>query len=425
MKVLLGICIMATRSGAELFVRDLALGLNRRGHSVVVYAPIIGDMIEELREQSIACVDDLESLTVAPDIIIGNTQIETMLCLARFPGVPAISICHDRVAEHGRPPRFSRIGAYVAVDANCAERLTLEHGIAPTQISIIQNGVDLRRFRPRSPLPERPRSAAIFSNYATHGVETELVRRACAAEGVALEVVGMGAGNQATAPEEILHRYDLIFAKARCAIEAMAVGCAVVVLNESLGMAGMVTSANVADWRLWNFGRRLLVRNPIDEPRVRDAIRSYSSADAALVSTYIRNHASLDSTVEALEKLTLEMLEARVEPIPPERELQEFARYVHGFLLASGPTRIAHQAGMLQQAMEQARAREQAATERARREATHARAAEKALLIAREKLARSRKKVAAIRASYSWRATAPLRWLRKRVLLLREQRDEA
>src|SRR4030095_2813964 len=135
----------------------------------------------------------------------------------------------------------------------------------------------------------------------------------------------------------------------------MAVGCAVVVLNESLGMAGMVTSANVADWRLWNFGRRLLARNPIDEARVRKAIRSYSSADAALVSAYIRNHASLDSTVAALEKLSLDILQTRPEPIPPERELQEFARYVHGFLLASGSTRIAHQVGMLQQAVQQAR----------------------------------------------------------------------
>lgn len=421
MKVLLGICIMATRSGAELFVRDLALGLNRRGHSVVVYAPIIGDMVEELREQSIACVSDLESVTVPPDIIIGNTQIETVLCLAHFPGAPAISICHDRVHEHGRPPRFSRIGAYVAVDANCAERLTVEHGIPPTQIHIIQNGVDLRRFRPRLPLPERPRAAAIFSNYATHGVETELVRRACAAEGVALDVIGMGAGNQSTAPEEILHRYDLVFAKARCAMEAMAVGCAVIVLNESLGMAGMVTSAYVADWRLWNFGRRLLVRHPIDEARVRDAIQSYSSADAALVSSYIRTHASLEATIEALEKLALQVLQAEAEPIP-QRELQEFARYVHDFLLAPAATRVAHQVGMVQQ---EALRIEQEAEQAVQRQRKHAEEVEKALLIARQKLARSREKLAAVRATYSWRVTWPLRWLRRRVALPRERRDEA
>ena len=435
MKVLLGICLMANRSGAELFVRDLALGLNRRGHSVIVYAPIMGDMVDELRAQSITCVSSLDNVTTAPDIIIGNTQIETVLCLAQFPGVPAVSICHDRVAQHGTPPHFSRIGSYVAVDANCAERLTLEYGIAPAQVSIIQNGVDTRRFRPRSPLPERPRTAAIFSNYATHGETTESIKRACTAEGVTLEIVGMRSGNQAKRPEEILHRYDLVFAKARCAMEAMAVGCSVVVL-EAQGMAGMVTSANVAEWRLWNFGRRLLVRHVIDEARVRDAIGSYSAADAAAVSTYIRNHASLESTVEALERLAMQVLEGKVEPIPPERELREFARYVHDFLLAPDVTRSAYQAGILQQkATDDARQEVERASreaervsreaERVRQEEERARATRNALLDTREKLLRTRKKLDALRSSYTWRATAPLRWARRRAVALRARAREA
>ena len=421
MKVLLGMCFMATRTGAELFVRDVALGLNRRGHSVIIYAPIIGDMVDELRHQSIACVTSLQDLATAPDIIVGNTQIETALCLAQFPGVPAISICHDRVAEHGRPPRFTRVGAYVAVDANCAERLTLEHGIPEAQVSIIQNGVDLRRFRPRPPLPERPRVAAVFSNYATQGAATETVRRACAAEGIVLEVVGMAAGTQAKAPEEILHRYDLVFAKARCATEAMAVGCAVVALDESMGMAGLVTSANVADWRLWNFGRRLLARHSIDEGRVRGAIRSYSSADAALVSAHIRSHASLESTVEALEELAFRVMEASADAVPAARETLEFARYVQDFLLAPGPTRIAHQLSILQQEVEHARMREHAAAESAKRESEHAEGARKALLIAQEKLARARAKLASLKGTRSWRATAPFRWIRKRAAALRER----
>jgi hypothetical protein len=442
-RVLLGICVMTSRSGAELFVRDVALALNRRGHSVIVYAPIMGDMVDELRVQSITCVTDLGNVATAPDIIIGNTQIETVQCLAQFPGIPAISICHDRVAEHGAPPRFSRIGCYVAVDANCAERLTLEHGISPAQVSIIQNGVDLRRFTPRSPLPERPRTAAIFSNYATHEGPAQSIARACAAEGIALEIVGMQSGNQATNPEEILHRFDLVFAKARCAIEAMAVGCSVIVLEEAQGMAGMVTSANVADWRLWNFGRRLLVRHAIDETRVRHEIRSYSPTDAAAVSTYIRNHASLDSTVEALERMAIQALQTRAEPIPPEREVREFARYVQDFLIAPDAARNAYRSGTMQQKIaddanqkvERARRETEQAkqeAERARQEAERAaqmmeqaRITHGALLNTRAKLARTRKKLIAVRSSYSWRATAPLRWIRRRAAALRERAREA
>src|ERR1019366_8978659 len=124
----------------------LAVALNKKGHSVIVYATIISEMVEPLRFLSIACVTDLNQIAAAPDIIIGSMQTETVLCLAQFPGVPAISICHDRSAPHGQPPIFSRVRQYVAVDANCAERLTLENGIPESKVMIIQNGVDLARF---------------------------------------------------------------------------------------------------------------------------------------------------------------------------------------------------------------------------------------------------------------------------------------
>ena len=442
MIVLLGISQMAHRTGAELFVRDLALGLNRRGHSIVVYSPILGDMVDELRDQSIACVSDIDKIEHPPDIIIGNTQVETTLCLATFPLVPAISICHDRVNDHGRPPRFSRVRAYVAVDANCAERLTMENGLPASDVSIIQNGVDLRRFRPRSALPARPRKAAIFNNYATHGPDTDAVRRACASEGIELDVIGTGAGNQARSPEQILPNYDLVFAKARCAAEAMAVGCAVVVLSEGLGMAGMVASDTVADWRRWNFGRRLLARHAIEEARVRDAIRSYSAADATAVSDYIRSNASLDATVDAIEAMAGRILQSPLGQISPGEELREFARYVHDFLLTPDVTRLAFQAGAGREIARREVERARDYAERARDYAEHAHAelgrvhgelgrvrleserAATALRAAQDELARFRKKLTKMRSSYSWRATAPFRKLRKRAgTLFRRARE--
>ncbi len=69
----------------------------------------MGDMVDELRAQSITCVSSLDNVTMAPDIIIGNTQIETVLCLAQFPGVPVISICDDRVAQHGSTFHIFRV----------------------------------------------------------------------------------------------------------------------------------------------------------------------------------------------------------------------------------------------------------------------------------------------------------------------------
>lgn len=343
MKLLLAMCVMANRTGAELFVRDVALALQQRGHTVTVYAPIMGEMVDELRARCVACVTDLQRIVEPPDLILGNTREETVACMARFLGVPAISICHDRTAPHGQPPRLTRIRQHIAVDANCAERLYLEHGIAQAAVQIIGNGVDLRRFQPRSPLPDRPLRAAIFSNYATEGEETSAIRAACEVQGIALDVVGSGVGCQAVSPEMVLGQYDLVFAKARAAMEAMAVGCAVVLFNEGMGLGGMVTRERARDWHLWNFGRRLLTRSVTVESVLAE-IRAYEPRDAAAVTAHVRSHASLDACVRALEGQALRILaeEPMRKPVDAALEIQEFAQHVVDTLQPLGATPVAH-----------------------------------------------------------------------------------
>lgn len=395
MKLLLSVFAMAHRSGAEWFVRDLAIGLSQLGHSVTVYAPVVGDMIDELRWRSIACITDLAQMAAVPDLVIGSTRDETVACLARFPGVPAISICHDRVAQHGLPPLFSRIRQYVAVDANCAERLTLENGIPESGVVIIQNGVDLERFRPRLPLPPHPRRAAIFSNYATDNADTQLVRAVCNKLGIELEVVGSGVGRQAPAPEAVLAQFDLVFAKARCAMEAMATGCAVLLLNEGMGMAGLVRSTNVESWHLWNFGRKLL-QQPIDASRLETEILAYSAEDACAVADYMRHAGSLTTTASAFATLAQSILvaEKSVLPVDPVSENREFASHLIKNLQPFGAVSAAMQAGVMAERL------------------TRAESENKALWVVNQRL---QKDVAALYESLSWKLTAPLRWLGERL----------
>ena len=413
-------CVMATRTGAELFVRDAALALQARGHSVTVYAPIWGDMADELRAACVACVSDLQRVAHAPDLIVGNTRDETVACLAHFLGVPAMSICHDRTAPHGQPPLFSRIRQHVAVDDNCAERLSLEHGIARAAIAIVGNGVDLQRFRPRSALPAQPARAAIFSNYATESEETRTIRAACAAAGMALDVIGAGTGQQAKSPERVLGQYDLVFAKARAAMEAMAVGCAVVLYNENMGLGGMVSAAHLQRWHRWNFGRRLL-QLPVSLASVGDAIRAYHPQDAALVSAYVREHASLQATVSALEALALQTVsdEAKRTPVPAAQELREFARHVSDTALPHGPSPVAHQLGELAAQLQHLQAQHHQHVQHLEAQLSQLR--DQAQLAAAQhahatqrlntQLAQVQQHRDALLASASWRITAPLRWL--------------
>jgi hypothetical protein len=49
MRILIANATMATRTGTETYVRDLALGLMHRGHEPSVYAPELGEIARELR----------------------------------------------------------------------------------------------------------------------------------------------------------------------------------------------------------------------------------------------------------------------------------------------------------------------------------------------------------------------------------------
>jgi hypothetical protein len=138
----------------------------------------------------------------------------------------------------------------------------------------------------------------VFSNYAGEHNYVPAVRAACARMGIELDVVGAAAGTSASRPEEMLAGYDLVFAKARAAIEAMAVGCAVIVADQH-GLAGMATHAQLPTWRRWNFGRGLLT-TAHDVDAICAAIDHYDADDAAHCREYARTHWSLDAMVDAL-----------------------------------------------------------------------------------------------------------------------------
>ena len=96
------------RAGSELYVRDLATALLARGHTPIVYSPVLGEVAREIRAATIPVVDDLGALGAPPDVIHGHHLLETMTALLRFPGVPAVSVCHGWLPWQEAPPWFPR-----------------------------------------------------------------------------------------------------------------------------------------------------------------------------------------------------------------------------------------------------------------------------------------------------------------------------
>ena len=329
LRVLITNRVLARRTGTELYVRDLALGLLRRGHLPIVYSPILGPLADEIRAATVPVVDDLARVGAAPDVIHGHHGVETLSALLAFPCVPAISFCHSWIGWADAPVVFPRVLRHVAVDHACRDRLLHEHGVPEARVHVVLNAVDLERFRPRGPLPTRPARALVFSNGAGgKGSHLEAVRAACASAGIALDVAGDGSGNSLDRPEEVLGRYDLVFAKARAALEAMAVGAAVV-LCDVAGAGPMVTTANV-DWlRPLNFGMRTL-RDPVTPDAVAREIARYDAADAAEVSRRIRGCAGAEALVDELLGLYRDVIaeHAAAPPGDPAAESRAAAAYL-------------------------------------------------------------------------------------------------
>lgn len=301
MKVLLTNSTLATRTGTEIVTRDLALGLVRAGHEACVFTPFPGDVASEILAAGVPVVSRLEDVPFRPDIIHGHHHVETTLALVHFQSVPAIFVCHDRLNWHDAPPRLEAVRFYVAVDRNCLERLVLEAGIPLQRTCVILNAVDMRRFTPRPPLPGKPTRALVFSNYATEGAELEMLRQVCREAGLELAVAGRGVGAQADRPEHLLGDFDLVFAKGRCALEALAAGCAVI-LCDLQGLGPMITSAQLQELREWNLGMRCLQRRLTPEAVGRE-IAQYDRVDAARVTKLVRAGASLDRAVSDYVKL--------------------------------------------------------------------------------------------------------------------------
>ena len=306
---------LAERAGSELFVRDLAMALVRRGHSPMAYTSTPGAIADELRRATVPVVDDLSAVNVAPDVIHAHHHLDAMCALLRFPRVPALYMCHGWMPWEEQPPVFPSIVRYVAVDDLCRERLETTPGVDASRIRTVYNGVDLRRFAPRTPLPSRPRAALIFSNYASESNIAGTIRQACQASGIdRVDVIGRDSGESAPMPEIVLPNYDVVFAKARCALEAMAVGCAVIVADFS-GLGGMVTPDNVEALRRLNFGVRTMQAERLTVDAARRELARYDVAQSGAVTAFIRAQADVECSVDALEGMYREMAARRSRPV--------------------------------------------------------------------------------------------------------------
>lgn len=372
LRILITNWTMAGHDTSVLFVRDIAANFARRGQMPVVYAPELGPVATDLRAMTIPVIDRLAHLTAPPDVVLGNSQADLMQALLHFHEAPGIFVCHAWDTWLSRPPAFPRVRRHIALDEACRDWLVAQNGVPEARVRLIHRAIDLDRFIPRDPLPERPRRAAVYDHDLTEATGIAIIREACRRAGLECDIHGAAAGTPPDHPEKILPAYDLVFAKGRCALEALATGCAVILLDAGL-LGGLVTFRNWIELRRHSFGRRA-IRHRLDVEHLLAEIQRYSASDARALSRDIRDIASLDDAALSVLDFCRDVAAEQAKAPAPDREAELEAAGAH-----AGSTDLSREvmalrrqleqgqaeARLLGQLLEQARAEAAAAAERA------------------------------------------------------------
>jgi hypothetical protein len=300
LRILLTNAYLSNRGGTELYIRDLAVGLRRRGHATITYSSILGGVAADLRASGAPVIDDLKLLTDPPDIIHGQHLLDAAAACLRFPQTPAIYACHGWDPWLETPLMLASVRRYVAVSELTREHLVTS-GVPPERTTVIPNFVDLERFPRRRDASANVKRALVYGNAWRSDAPAFLaIREACLRRGVEVEGVGYAFGRPTDQPHELLPSFDLVFALGRSALEAMACGCAVVLAGPQ-GFGGLVTPGSFQRQRAANFGLSLLAGRPVTVSRVGESLDRYDAAEVTRAADLVHAEAGVDAALDRWE----------------------------------------------------------------------------------------------------------------------------
>ncbi|WP_181016176.1 hypothetical protein [Pseudanabaena sp. BC1403] len=293
---------MSSRSGTEIVTAELADELRIRGHEIVIYSLSCGKLAESLRFRGIVVVDKIHDVPFIPDVIHGHHNVTLAIALTHFPNTPSIFVCHDFDVWHDKAFLHPMIKKYVAVDKLCLKRLIIDN-IPNDQCLIINNAVNTNKFVKKEKISPIPKKALLLSKSS---IQHNVISKVCQINGLELDVIGSGFGNEIDNLNEVLKDYDIVFATARMAIEAASCGCCVIVCDHR-GFAGILTTSNWTDWYAGNLGRSILIED-ISETNLTNAIAQYSPNDVAKLTTQVRLDSDIKEKVDQYEQIYKEII---------------------------------------------------------------------------------------------------------------------
>lgn len=327
MNILITNSCLATLGGSESFVRDLGCTLKNLGHTVMAYSHNPGDARRLSELTMVESTDNLRELKFRPDVIHAQHHLDAMAAIMALPGVPALYHCHGGVWRE-TPPRHPRIYHYLAMSRTLAERISIEANIPPANISVWLNTVDIQRFTTVRQLPTRPARALFYNKIHHSGSPTvAAIREATSKLGLSLDFIGRKFGPLVSNPETVLPNYDIVFASGRSAIDALACGCAVVVLGRT-SCGEMVVPENYDRIRGVNFS--IAVNSaPATAEKIETQLRRYDATDCAQISQRLRGEADARLSGPKLMRIYEDVIATHLTtPADLPEEMRAAARYL-------------------------------------------------------------------------------------------------
>jgi len=319
-------------AGSELVTVEVARELRARGHDVAVFSPRIGRVANLLTPSGIWVRSKLSELPWEPEIIHGHHHLQAVAALSYFTEAPAIYYCHGVFPWPEHPPIHPRILRYLVMCEWMAPRLDPEIGVSVDRVAVVPNFVNTRRFSQVRKAPDTPARALVFGGSGFDPVELQYLEAICAQRGISLDRIGYAYDNHQEYPERFLQAYDLVFAIGKCAIEAMACGCAVIPLVP--GLAGhLITPDNYAGWSFSNFSPRYFTAGTTLSAEWLDGeLKQYAACKVAAVTEKLRTTRSLAATVDRLETIYEAAIAEHRSGVRP-RAAREFSDYLEKLAL--------------------------------------------------------------------------------------------
>ncbi len=282
--------------GTEVHLVTLGEQLQRLGHHVVLYSPVLGAFAEHARDRGLAVCGNPGELPDTSDVIFSQDTLVAYQIAERYPeALSLFRICND-IFDFGLPPQLHGVVDLVIVLSDRYERLARASAVAAPVLRL-RVPIDVDRLVPIGTIRARPRRAIVLGNY---DARFQLVREVWGREGLTVEHVG--GGQQTHDVAAALADVDIVVGKSRAALDAMACGRAVYVLD-IFGGDGWVTPDRYAAFEADNFAGQATDR-VIDAAALSADLSDYRQEMGVVNRDLVlQHHAAHDHVVALLDAI--------------------------------------------------------------------------------------------------------------------------